>query len=88
MWHGAFTSLVPVQILGNGAILWHFEASDNDDVLQLKDIGALQGLWFRSMDLGVHYSAPAIMGYAKTGRGDAHCHRSFLVQILPDKETD
>lgn len=31
MWHGAFTSLVPVPILGNGSILWHFKASDNDD---------------------------------------------------------
>lgn len=67
MWHGSFCSLVPVQVLANSAILWHFEASDNDDVLQLKDIGALQGPWFQTMDLGVHYSAPAVIGWCPAG---------------------
>ena len=70
--------IVLVKRLDNGVILWRVEVFNDDDFLQLKDIRALQGPLFQTMDLNVHYSALAIVGWRRTSQIRLVSNQSFL----------
>lgn len=67
IWHGVFTNLVPVRQLNDSAILWHIKKSYNNDYSQVKNIQALQSVWFQNMDIRVYQTAPEIVGWSYTG---------------------
>lgn len=70
--------IVLVKRLDNGVILWRVEVFNDDGFLQLKDIRALQGPWFQTMDLNVHYSALAIVGWRRTSQIRLVLNQNFL----------
>ena len=68
IWHGGFSSLVPMARHANGFILWHVEALEgDDDFFRLHDIEALRGAWYQTMDMNVYRIAQAILGWSHGG---------------------
>lgn len=68
IWHGGFSSLVPMARHADGFILWHVESLEgDDDFFQLHDIKALRGAWYQTMDMNVYRTAPAVLGWSHEG---------------------
>lgn len=63
--HGVFSALVPVMRLADGSIRWHVEIDPSrNDFLYVSQMESLRRPWFRTLDLELLKSAPAVVGWS------------------------
>lgn len=63
IFHGVFSALVPAMRLADGSIRWHVEIDPSrNDFLYVSQMESLRRPWFRTLDLELLKSAPAVVG--------------------------
>lgn len=60
---GYSTALVPIELDGDGNIMWHLEIATDDFQLEVSDLETTKGSWFRTTDLEYLQSRTAILGW-------------------------
>lgn len=63
IFHGVFSALVPAMRPADGSIRWHVEIDPSrNDFLYVSQMESLRRPWFRTLDLELLKSAPAVVG--------------------------